>query len=464
MKKAVFVLLSFFLLVSCSSSTITKKDAMKGIDMPDAFSLSGSEAANDKWWLDFNDDALNGVVERALAGNFSLKMAKARLDQAYAAAKVSGADVYPALNANAGAGTSFTNQKSMANSSGDVKRTDSFSAGLSLSYEVDLWGRVSSLKDAALYDVNASRGDLESAAVTLTAETAKGWYQLVAQNRLLDFLKKQEEIGVLQFDIMQNRYKAGMVSYSDVLSQENILSQLRGQIEQAELAKTLDVNRLSYLIGVVPSAFDLNISSDLPVLPPFPDTGIPSDVVNKRGDVKAAFERVRAADSRVASAIADRYPKISLSASASLQSDSVSDFFTNWVSNLAANITMPLFDGGRLSATVEAKKAVLDEAVQNYGDTVLTAVREIEDAIAQERSQQSYVEKVRAQYKMVSDKRNLAYINYKSGVSDYAVYLTAENAGIVALNELFQAESTLLLYRIELYRAISGNFEVNENK
>jgi len=225
---------------------------------------------------------------------------------------------------------------------------------------------------------------------------------------------------------------------------------------QEEIA--LFQHQLSILTGKTPGLWWADRSIELITLNQLPKIDVPAVVIQRRPDVISAYKAVQAADRRLAIAIADRYPTISLSASAETSASRVSDLFDDWLADLAAGLTGPLFDAGQRKAETRRTRAVLSEKLNDYSQSVLEALQETEDAISQEQYQRQYVESLQKQLSLSRDVYERTYQNYLKGQLDYLRVLTA----LVTMQSLEQSELTarrvLVECRIDLCRSIAGGW------
>ena len=423
------------------------------VALPGQFSAGGQAVMPQKWWTAFGDSGLNSLVEEALKGNFSLRVAWDRLDQSRAAAAASGAPLWPSLDGSAGA--SRTVQRSNVT---PRTYTTAYSLGLAASYEVDLWGRVRSAYDAARLDASAGSEDVHAAAITLTAELAGTWYQLIEGRGQLELLGEQVATNEKYLELITLRFRRGQASATDVLQQRQLVEQTRGQRVLVESALKVLEHQLSVLLGRSPGTMTPDVPEALPSLPPLPETGLPAEWVRRRPDVRAAELRVRAADRRVGQAVADQFPRLGLAVGAETSAEQIRNLFDNWLASLAANLAAPLFDGGRRRAEVERTRAVLSEQLNAYGHVVVTSLKEVEDALAQEAKQAEYVASLQKQLGLSRESMDQTLDNYTKGTVDFTRYLTTLLAHQRLQRTFLQAERQLVLFRIDLYRALAGSW------
>jgi len=444
----VAIVLSLVLLAGCGPTGVR---VTPPVPLPGAFSASGAGAMPADWWTVFGNEELNGLVARALRENFSLRMAWDRLDAARAAAAGSGAPLWPSADATAGGSRSVRDT-----AAGPRLYTTEYALGLAASYEVDLWGRVRSSYDAARLDAYATGEDLQAGAVTLTAEIVGTWAGIIEQRGQLKLLDEQIGTNEKYLEVITLKFRRGRVPATDVLQQRELIESTRGERILVESSVKVLAHRLAVLLGEAPGGVAFAPEASLPSLPPLPATGVPAEWIRRRPDVRAAELRVQAADRRVSAAIAEQFPKLSLSAGASTSAERLRDLFDNWLASLAANIVAPLIDGGRRRAEVERTRAVVSEKLNAYGSVILTAIREVEDALWQENRQDAYVASLHRQLALSKQATEQTLGNYTTGTPDFTRYLTTLLAHQRLQRRVLQAERQSVQYRIDLYRALAG--------
>lgn len=445
-------------LAACQTTT---QDYQPPVTVPAAFSTTGESALPEKWWLSFDDPVLDRLVEQALSGNLTVRAAWDRLAQAEATAKKAGADLYPTLDGEAGVSGS-RQRASTTSGRKEISNDTNLSLGLSSSYEIDLWGEIRSTRDAAQYDLSASREDVRTAAITLSAEIAATWYQLVEKYGQIDLLQSQVETNEQVLDLTTLRFQRGQVSATDVLQQQQLVESSRGSMIVAQSQARVLEHRLAVLLGRSPTEIEVPRINALATLPALPDAGLPADLVRRRPDIRKAHFAVLAADRRTAAAVADRFPRLTLNASLSTSGDYLRDLFSNWIGTLAANLAAPLFDAGLRKAEVERTRAVTAEALNDYGQTVLEALQEVEDALVQERHQRRYLDSLEKQIELSDRSLERIRDTYINGGADYLKVLDALLTNQSLERTHLEAQRTLIEYRIDLCKAIGGGWEMDD--
>ncbi len=437
---------------SCSPFKPKQRVAAEG-GLPSAYSLyAGAFQSDQKWWKEFHTIELDHLIEKALSGNFSLKEAWARLKQANATAVQSGADLSPDLS-----GKFSVIQARQKSGSGDAsKGIEDYSIGLTSSYELDLWGRIRSLQEAAILQATATQEDLYTAAMTLSTEVAKRWIRIISQRQQIRLLQRQLETNQTFLELIELRFHNAMVSALDVHQQQQVLENVKAEIPLAEAQEQLFTHELAVLLGRLPMDPPLIQQTELPVVAAVPKTGLPVDLLANRPDIRAAGLRLQSSDWQVAAARANRLPSISLTASATYGQGDLDVIFNNWLLSLAGNLTAPILDGKRRATEVEKRLAAADEKLWAYRQTVLTAIKEVEDALVVESKQRIHIKALEQVQQTAQKGLEEAIERYRNGLSDYLPVLTQLTTLQRLERDLINKRKTLLLDRVDLYRALGG--------
>jgi len=434
------------LLAGCAANP--PREALS-VQTPAHFSEKGGELPpSPRWWQDFADPSLGELVERSLAENLSLRAAWARLRQANAAAFRDGAALWPTLDAQ---GKTSRQGSSLDNSTAQRQ------VGLFAAYELDLWGRLRAANDAAAFDAEASAADLRSAALTLSAAVGNVWYQLVEQRVQLALIESQLATNRQLLKLIEARFRIGQATASDIFRQRQLLAQTEGERSRVDTQRNTLIHQLAILLGAAPGGATLPDDAALPALGPLPATGVPGELVQRRPDLQSAFLRLRAADARTAAAVAARYPRLDLSASLTTPG-ATGGLYAHWLGNLAAQLTAPLFDGGRRRAEAARAQAAADEALNSYGQTLLEALGEVEDALTAELGQRSYLASLDAQLRSAEAVLRQERQRYFQGDTDYLSVLDALRSRQALERQQVSAQRELISDRIVLVRALAGGW------
>lgn len=446
------VLLLFAAVSGCQVQDNKSPQAM--IDLPRKFSQSGTAPLDDRWWHLFNDSQLDALIEEALSNNFSIRSTWDRLRQAEQTAVKAGAPLLPDASYD---GQARRNRLE----TGPVQTySNSYSAGLAASYELDLWGRVRSVQQAAALDAEAARENVAAAAITLSAAVARTWYQLAEAHLQQQVISRQIETNEKVLGIITVQFRKSVVGASDVLRQRQLVESSRAQLVQTSETFVMLQHQLSILLGRAPSTWWSDSPMQLAEPGDMPDTADPATLISRRPDIARAYRAIEAADKRVAAAVADQYPRISIVAAAETSAARTSDLFDDWAANLIGNMAGPLFEAGLRKAEVERARAVTSELVNTYGQTVLQAIREVEDAINQEAWQRKYIASLTQQLALARQVYERTRHRYLSGQLDYLRVLDSLiSQQTLERNEL-AARRLLVERRIDLCRSLAGGWEM----
>lgn len=435
-------------LTSCSARTA---ELRLPLDLPPAFSEPGAVEAPQRWWTAFEDAALNEVVEEALRSNLGLEATWQRLREARAIARRASSSLHPELDA-------FVEGEATGGEPGSPGPAESagIRLGLAAEYEVDLWGRVRAEARAERHRALASLADHQAAAITVAAEVVRTWYRLMealGQRALLD---EQIETNEQLLRLIEARFGLGQTRSVDILRQRQLLESTREQAFSVEERTEVLEHQLAVLVGRPPQERLPYVAKALADLAPPPATGLPGELVLRRPDVLGAHRRLQAADGDLAAAISNRYPRLTLSATASTRTGSL---LGDWMGSLLGSLVGPLLDGGERSAEIDRTEAVARRRLYEYAQAVLTALREVEDALVQEQKRRARIQSLERQVRLSDRAYQRLRIEYLNGVSDYIDVLTALAGGQRLRRDLLSARLGLIEVRIALHRALAGGFE-----
>ena len=451
----VISLLITFFVGGCSTSFESQKLPLQ--NMPE-FSIEGDAIMPQKWWTVFNDGELNDTIETALRDNFFLESIWQRLKAAEAIVSRESAAQRPVVDAMA----------NIQHEGGDNRGAESeLRLGLQAGYEVDLWKRIQSSVEAEVYRKQATHADYQTASLTLAAEIVEIWFELNEAHLQLDLLVEQLDTNRKVLHLLKARFANGQIQSTDVLRQRQLLEATQEQYTIVDAQVALLQHQLRILAGRPPQSDYTPKLTGLPALPPLPDTGLPSDLVQRRPDVQRAMLLVRAAGHDIAAAVKNRYPRLNLSASLFSVTNTPEQIIGDWIGGIAAELIGPVIDGKRRQSEVDRTKAVARQRLAEYGQTVLDAFVEVEDALAQEQRQKTRILSLKEQVRLAGQIYKRLRIEYFNGVSDYIEVLRALNSEQRLQRDLLAARRSLLTFRVALYRALAGGIPTereNEEK
>ncbi len=309
-------------------------------------------------------------------------------------------------------------------------------------------------RGAAELDVEASRADAETLALSLAAQTTEAWLDVVFHRERIRLLDEQISVAENYLELTLLRLSQGLASALDVNQQETDIRGLKARREQAKLAEELSLWRLGVLLGKAEKA--AVSQGELPEIGVALSAGTPASVLEQRPDIRSAYMRLKAADARTAQAARDRLPTIRLSANLFLQAAELGELFDDLFWSLGAQATQPIFEGGRRQARVDQFAAAARERLWVWAQAVNRAVQEVESAMAQEDAQVRVLEELRAQEELAETTLELARERYRSGALDYLRVLTALRSLQAVEQSLLDARRQQLSFRVQTCRALGG--------
>ena len=422
------------------------------------------------WWKVFRDPMLDRLIEAAARANLDLEQARARLAQARANVTGAGAALLPSVEAtgsvtrNQGGINTTTSSvpSSIATAAGTI-----FQAGFDASWEIDIFGGNRRGVEAARARLDASVEDLRSTLLTLLGDVARNYANLRASQAQREITRRHVAAQQQTVEVTRERFQLGLTSYLDVAQAEAQKATTASNLPTLEASIKQSMHRLGILLGKEPNALKEELSAlrPLPKAESLLSLGLPSELLTRRPDLRQAERQLAAASADIGVATADLYPKFDLTAALGLQSSTASKFFqvsTGRYWSVAPGVSWNLFDGGKARATVTNKRAVYEENLAKYRASFLSALEDVENALAAYRAEQTkrriLADAVRADAEAVS----LANERYRRGLTSFLDVLVAEKNLYSAQSSLSQSEADLLTDLISLYKALGGGWDAAE--
>ncbi len=409
------------------------------------------------WWQGFGSAELNQMMTTAQQANADLGAAIARVKQADAQLRIAGAALLPSVQANA----SPSNQRIVFPTiNGPIPYT-AYTVGISASYEIDFWGKNAAARDAAKAAAVASRYDQEVVALTVVSGVATTYFQALGLQDRLQVARENLANAENVLKLVSDQARVGTSTDLNIAQQETVVAGLRAAIPplQQQFSQALDA--LAILLNRPPSNMKLAAQSLVPLPAPVVAPGLPSELLERRPDVREAEAQLVSANANIKVARAAFFPSLSLTASGGFESFALSNFLSpaSAIYTVAASLTQPIFEGGRLSGQLDYSKARYEELLQNYRKAVISAFSNVEDALAatrrtaeQQQSQQVAVDKARRAYQ-------IAQLQYGVGSTDLLTVLNTENALFSANDLLAQARIARMQALVSLFRALGGGWQ-----
>jgi multidrug efflux system outer membrane protein len=431
----------------------------------------------DAWWTTFNDPALVSLVSRCAAQNLDVREAVLRIDEARANRAVTAAGLWPSVSADA----QFTRQRLSENTpngaifgvassipglpSGVIFKNpyNQFQASLALSWEIDLFGRVRRSVEASDADTQAAVEAGRDVLVSLAAEVADAYIDLRGAQLRRSVVEASLATERDLLDLTRQRRDAGLTTDLDVANASTEVSTSAAQLPPLERQISSDINELSRLMEREPDALraELDQAQPVPPVPPTVAIGLPAELARRRPDIRRAESNLHAATARIGVAVADLFPRLTLTGSGGYQSEQLSDLVrtASRFGSVGPSLDLPIFDAGKRRATVRLQNVRAQEAAIDYARAVLGALHEVENALVAYRSDQDRRVALEASVDSSRDALMLARDRYQSGVTSFIDVLDAERT--LQQNELALAETTSSVSTdlVQLYKALGGGWE-----
>ncbi|MCL2636606.1 MAG: efflux transporter outer membrane subunit [Betaproteobacteria bacterium] len=409
-------------------------------------------------WKDyFADPVLQSLIADALANNRDLRLAMQRVEEALAMYGIRRADQFPTI----GVAADLARSRIPADLSGagHPVTVSQYQVGVGLAtWEIDFWGRVANLKDAALHNYLATDAARQAVTLALIEQVANSWLNLRELDERILLAQETIESREKSYRIFTRRYEVGAISKFDLTQVETLWRQAVALGAQLEQERAMRLNALQLLVGKPVDLPYQNIRlDDSAVMSDLP-AGLPADLLANRPDILAAEYRLRAANANIGAARAEFFPRVTLTASAGTASSELSNLFTGpsraW--NFSPSVSLPIFDMGRREANLDVAKAQRDQAVTAYEQSIQSAFRDVADALAARQWLAEQVEVLRATVDAQAERKRLAQLRYDHGASPFLEVLDAERDLLVAQQQLVQTRRALLSSRVSLYAALGG--------
>jgi outer membrane protein, multidrug efflux system len=419
----------------------------------------GQELAD--WWALFRDPILTSLINRAVASNLDLKLAEARIREARAAKGVAAGGLGPSLAASG----AYERSRTSAGSGTSNASGDQYQAGFDAGWEIDIFGGQRRNLEAADADLQAAVETQRDVFVSLMAEVARDYINLRSFQQQIVITRKNLAAQRHSAQLTRQRFEGGFVSGLDVANAEAQSATTAAQIPLLESSVQQAIYSLSVLLGEPPAALasELSPTGTIPGAPPEVPAGVPSELLRRRPDIRRAEAQIHSATARIGVAEAELFPKFTIAGSAGFQSDNFSSWF-DWVNRFwsyGPSLSWRLFETGRIRAGVELQKALQDQEVIAYRQTVLSALQEVENALIASAKEQAHREALAAAVSANRRAVALAETLYTEGQTDFLNVLEAQGALYATEDALVQSTSTVSTNLVALYKALGGGWQDN---
>ncbi len=408
------------------------------------------------WWTLFGDEQLTRLSQQVLAANLDIKAAMARVDMARAAARGAQGSYFPSLSLDPSVRRART---PAANASGGNTSTN-YLLPLDLSYEVDIWGRLRRQTEYYQNLERASATDLAVVRQTVLADLAQGYFTLQLLGREKDILTRTVALYRQQLELTQGKARVGLAPQTDVLQSQTQIDQAETQLIELERSRAKQEHAIALLVGSAPSEFSLDGAAPAAIRVPEIPVGLPASLLSRRPDVAEAELKLIAANAQVGGATASFYPTLSLTGAAGFENLNVNQL-TNWESriwSIAPGLTLPIFEGGKLTAALAQAKANYEQQVATYRSAVIGAYRDVEDELSDLRLLARESEALNQTLNSAKETVRLTQLQYQQGLASSLNLITANQTLLNTELSLATAENNRLVATVLLIKAVGGGW------
>jgi NodT family efflux transporter outer membrane factor (OMF) lipoprotein len=478
-------------------------------DTASARSLPVPEPVDPDWWKLFGDPQLTDLVQRVNASNLDVRVATVRLAESRASLGIASADQFPNINGNTSytrqqlskegvlsltntggssgssstssssgtgglpntpaSGTPGTGSNGASGTQGGVPNTGVFSPfnlfqyGFDASWELDFWGRVRRNVESVAAQATESEEQRRNTLLQAVAEMARDYIQLRGTQRQIAINLENQRTTRQSLQLTQERAEGGLTTDLDVQNATALVASTTSQAPVLQAQEAQLINAMSMLLGEAPRALqaELQTPKPIPPVPPRVPVGLPSELARRRPDIRQAEAQLHAATADVGVAVADFYPRVTLSGSFAIQAVNASQL-ANWAAqtySLGPSLTLPIFEGGRLKSTLELRKAQQQEAAFNYQRTVLGALHDVDNALTNYDTEQR--RRVQLQAAVTANQRAVALATdrYTQGIADFLSVLDAQRSLLATQEQLNNSMTAISTDLVQIYKALGGGWE-----
>lgn len=466
LEAVVFCCLAGLVLAGCTVGPDYKRPKS---DMPPKWSEGSNtgetlpEVELTRWWTVFKDVELDSLIGRSAQNNKDLKLAEARIREARAQRGVVAAGAYPTVET--AANYSYSHFSEYGPSSGrNEKSPDLYQAGFDAKWELDFFGGVRRAVEAANADIQASEEMRRDVLVTLFAEVARNYLEVRGLQLRLSIAHGNIKLQRQTLELTRERFAAGLSSELEVAQARAQLSNTEALVPALESAERQGIHRLSVLLGLAPGALleELVKAAPIPTAPPEVPVGLPSDLLRRRPDIRGAERQLAAATARIGAATADLFPKFSLTGALGQQSfhlvDLAASGSTFW--SMGPTITWPIFEGGKIRSNIQVQDARQEQALITYEKVVLTALRDVEDALVAYIKEQTTRRSLAQSLEATRLAFEIANELYSKGLVDFLNVLESQRSLQLTQDQLAQSDQRITTNLVALFKALGGGWSI----
>lgn len=454
--------------LTLGSCTVGPEFKLPDIHMPGRFKEKASTAdipAPDEWWMLFHSPQLNRLVNQALENNQDLRAAQARVETARALVGVKRSEWFPQLSLNHVGKEERVSESSFSASlppgfPTPKTQRDSYHTSFDMGFEVDVWGRVRRSVESARASEQSAMDTLSAQRLTIAAEVARLFFLLHSSDAQAQIVRETIKLRQEALNLQDSRFKGGLANEMDVARARTELELAKNDLAVVERQRGSAEHALAVVCGQLPSEFRVGPDKSLPSPPSVPP-GLPSQLLQRRPDIRAAEQSLRSANAEIGVATASFFPTFKLIGSGGYQTIGTEDFF-NWqnrVLSIGPSISAPLFTGGRLKSNLAASKSKYDETLASYKQSIIVALRDVEEALLDLRTYATQRTAVNAALTAANDTSRLARLRYDKGLASYFEVVDADRTVLTTRLSLARIDGERLISTVILLKALGGGWK-----
>jgi multidrug efflux system outer membrane protein len=465
MRHPAWVLAVFIPLFGC---TVGPDYVRPEVDSPEDWRVdyqSAADYSNTRWWEQFNDPVLNNLIEIALQENRDVRIAAARVEEFAARVDIFRSGFFPQLGYDGNASRNRASRESFGGVSVGDRTYNDYAATINLSWELDLWGRIRRATEAARADLLAEEETRRAVILTLVSSVATTYVILRQLDRQLEVSLETLKARAESLRLFELKFKGGVISELEVAQVRTEYEQAAAAIPPIERQIALTENLLSTLLGRNPGPIARGKTIDELILPPVPE-GIPSTLLARRPDIRAAEQDLIAANARIGVARAQYFPTISLTGLFGFASDDLGNLLQSSANVWSAGGSAlgPIFSGGRISAEVRASEAVQRQALIGYLRTIQNAFREVDDALVGVQKSREQLLAQGRQVQALATSARLAKLRYDEGYASYIEVLDAQRFLFDAELQYVAVQGGVYTSLVDTYKAMGGGWIIEAQR
>lgn len=452
--KLLLVILFSSLIFSCSNTQELDETLQKSHAPEHWVGDNLTSQINTNWFEQLQNEQVHQLVQLAIKQNFQLQQQALAIDIKKQQLIIAGSALWPSLDAS----ISQTRRKTASNEQATSYNSNA-SLDLTLKYELDLWGKLSTAERQSNLELMAQQASFEQAKQELVGDVIKAWFSVIEANKLLTLYQQRTQNTQQNLLIIEAGYQQGLNSALDVYLTRNEVNNELSRTSQQKAQKTIAIRQLERLVGQYPEG-RLNVDAELPLLNSEIPLGLPSDLVSRKPGLLSSWYQLLSTDAALAYAHKQRFPSVSITANLNDGQQDISDLLSSSVLgwSLVGNLAMPLFNAGKLKANEEKSRLLLKQTEQSYLDTLYSAFSEVENAVTREASLKERYQMILTAKENAVAAQTLSFEQYQSGLVDYTTVLDAQKRSYDAQSSVIEIKNQLINNRVNLHIALGGNF------